>query len=171
MNAKGDARTSLAGGAQSERGAPILHPSRVRGRLLAKTLAAAAQQACLARGDDACTDGALGRRLGIARQQVARLFETADAKPLHLGDLFALPRELAREILVRAIGALEDGAGPGPRVTLAQLTIELGRAVEDLERDLADGRIDDTARHKAHLCKIGTLALRGYLGLGGEGVP
>lgn len=143
------------------------HPSRVAGRATAAGGASSAQAACIARGDGSATDSAIGRRWGVSRAFVARLFDPSSGVAIALGDVLALPRELARDILVRALGALEEGEGPQPRATLAQLTIALGRAVEDLERDLADGRMDDIERHRGHLCRIGSLALRGLLSLGG----
>ena len=144
-----------------------LHPSRVAGRCIAAGAAGSAQQSRVARGDGAATDSAIARRWGLSHTAVARLFDPSSGVSIALGDVLALPRELGRDILVRCLGALEEGEGPAPRATLSQLTIELGRAVEDLERDLADGHLDEHERHRAHLCRIGSLALRGLLSLGG----
>ena len=147
-----------------------LSPRRVRGRSLAASLFAEAQQSFALR-DDSCSDEKIAQHLGVTDTTVLRWGRPQSGLPLQFGDVLALPRALAREVLVRALGAMEEGTGPGPRDTLDRITIELGQAVADLQRDLVDGRMDDPARHSAHLCRIGSLALRGYLALGKGATP
>ena len=145
-----------------------LHPSRVAGRAVAARCVRDEREALVARGDASGTGRAVAQRWGVSHTSVDRFADPTSGYAIALGDVLALPRTLARGVLVRALGALEEGDGQAPRVTLAQLTIELGRAVEDLERDLVDGSMDSPEQHRAHLVRIGTLALRGLLSLGGS---
>lgn len=148
-----------------------LAPSRVQGRARAASLFAEAARACVARGAQAATLRAVAHRLEVSHTQVERWADPLAGRALALGDVLALPRELAREILGRCLASLEEPESAAPRRTLAEITIALGRAVHDLEGDLADGRMDDRETHRAHLCRIGTLALRGMLALGEGGRP
>jgi len=144
-----------------------LHPSRVAGRSLSASLLRSAREALTARGDASGTGRALARRWAISHAVVDRWCDPTSGTSVALGDVLAMPRDLAREVLVRALASLEDASEPSPRRTLAEITMALGRAVEDLERDLVDGRMDEGDKHRAHLCRIGTLALRGLISLGG----
>jgi hypothetical protein len=127
-----------------------LHPSRVQARALVAQLAAAAQRARVAAGDGSCTDGALARRWTLAKESraIAALFDPESGHALTLGDTLALPRDLARDILMRALASLDDGDGPGADETLAHLTIRLGQSTADLMRDrLDDGVVNEHQRH------------------------
>lgn len=150
------------------------HALRVKGRKLAAEVLAAAQQAVHARGDDAVTDHAIGKRWGVARKDdcdhkpishraIAALFDPESGHAMAFGDVLALPRELAREALVRAMVSLEDVAGPGTRDTLDGITVQLGVATDVWRRDLADGTEDEHEKHAANFARIMTIAARGML--------
>jgi hypothetical protein len=137
-------------------------PERMAGRSLAAQLAASAQDARVRAGDRSCTDRALARRWHCHHDRIASLFRPASGASIAFGDVLALPVELAREILVRALAALEPGRGPGPRETVDRLAIELGRAVHVLMTDLGDdGRLRSHEEHAALFARIAAIALRG----------
>lgn len=141
------------------------HPLRQRGRHAAATLAAAAQAACAA-VDDACTDRAIARRFAIAsKTAVAAWFDAESGVAIALGDVLALPKELARGILVRALAHLDDGAGPSTRDALDSVTVDLGAAVRAYHDDMRDGREDRDDAHEANLTRIAAIALRGVAGI------
>lgn len=136
-------------------------PERMAGRSLAAQLAASAQDARVRAGDRSCTDRALARRWHCHHDRIAALFRPASGASIAFGDILALPVELAREILVRALAALEPGRGPGPRETVDRLAIELGRAVDVLMNDLGDGPMGSHDKHAALFARIAAIALRG----------
>lgn len=137
-----------------------LAPERMAGRATAAQLAASAQDARVRGGDRSCTDRALARRWHCHHDRIAALFRPASGSSIAFGDVLALPVELAREILVRALAALEPGQGLGPRETVDRLAIELGRAVDLLMNDLGDhGQPHD--KHAALFARIASIALRG----------
>lgn len=148
-------------------GTTRFHAMRVAGRKLAAEILAAAQQAVHARGDGSVTDRALGMRWGngkpVSHRAIAAFFDPESGHAMALGDVLALPKELAREVLVRAIVSLDEGGGPGTRDTLDAVGIQLGVALDAYRRDLADGSEDDHATHAANLARVMTLAARGYL--------
>ena len=143
------------------------HPLRVQGRSLAATILAAAQSALLSRGDDSVTDHALGRRWGnpkpIAHSAIGAFFDAGSGHAMAFGDVLALPKDLAREALMRAFASLDGGDGPGTRDTFDAIQIDLANAIQAYRNDLADGREDDHATHANNLLRIGKLAIRGYL--------
>lgn len=140
------------------------HHTRVQARRLAASILAAAQSAVHSRGDDSVTDRAIAKRWTISSHAaVAHLFDAESGHAMAFGDVLALPKELAREALVRALSALDTDAGPGTRDTLDAIGIDLGEALAAYRRDLADGREDEHAKHANNLLRIATLAIRGYL--------
>lgn len=144
-----------------------LAPDRVLMRATVAQLLSDAIRARVAAGDGACTMRAIARRMKTSHTHVERWASADSGRAIALGDLMAMPRDLARETLVRCLGVLEPSGGTGARDTLDAITVALGVAVSDLARDLADGRMDEPEKHRTHLCRIGGLALRGYLALGG----
>jgi len=136
-------------------------PERMAGRALAAQLAASAQEAQVRAGARNCTDRALARRWHCHRDRIAALFRPASGASIAFGDVLALPVELAREILVRALASLEPGQGLGPRETVDRLAIELGRAVDMLMNDLGDGPMGAHDKHAALFARIASIALRG----------
>lgn len=141
------------------------HPLRVQARRLAAALAAAAQTTRVAAGDGACTDRALAKRFALgSKNGVAAWFDPESGAAVALGDVLALPRELAREILLRALAALEEGDGPAPDVSMADLASRLGLIADGIQRDRADdGRLNDHARHRDNFAAAALVAVRGYL--------
>ena len=144
------------------------HPIRVAGRKAAAEILAAAQAAVHSRGDDAVTFRCIGRRWGnpkpISHRAIGALFDSRTGKAIAFGDVLALPKELAREVLMRAFASLDGDAGPGTRDTLDAIAIDLGVALDAYRKDLAkDGREDEHATHGSNLLRIATLAMRGYL--------
>lgn len=140
------------------------HPLRVQGRKLAAEILAAAQAAVQSRGDGSVTDRALAKRWALASHRaIGAFFDAGSGHAMTLGDLLALPRDLARETLVRALVALDEALGPGTRDTLDAIGIQLGVALDAYRRDLADGAEDDHATHARNLARIMCLAARGYL--------
>lgn len=141
-----------------------LHPLRTKGRVLAAAVGAEAQAARCQAGDDACSDRAIALRLGLNKNVPASWFRPTSGVGIALGDVLALPRELAREILTRAFASLDEGGGPDEQATTANLTIALGKAVEALSEDFHDdGKVNQHARHAANFARIATIATRGYL--------
>ena len=143
-------------------------PERVLFRSTVASLLGDAVRARVSGGDGASSLRAIARRLGVSHTQGERWVDPNSGRAIPLGDVLAMPRELARETLVRCLGELENGEGPGPRATLDAITVALGVAVADLARDLTDGRVEEVEKHRTHLSRIGTLAIRGYLALGGR---
>lgn len=141
----------------------IVAPVRAKWRAIATRLSASAQAARVAAGDRGCTDRAIARHWKIrGHSRIAALFRPESGKAIHFGDVLALPTELARDILVRALAALDEGGGPGPRETVDHLAIALGHATSTLMADLADdGRLAAHDRHAASFARIATIALRG----------
>lgn len=138
-------------------------PERMAGRSLAAQLAASAQDARVRAGDRSCTDRALARRWHCHHDRIAALFRSASGASIAFGDILALPRELARDVLVRALAALDENAdGPGTEESVYRLVIEIGEAVKALMADLASGgRVHNHARHAASFARIAAIALRG----------
>lgn len=138
-----------------------LHPSRVAGRAIAAGLMRAAQNALVARGDGCATGRAIAVRWGITHAVVDRMGDPTSGVAITLGDVLALPRELARQVLAGALAALDDGTDVPTRDSLDRVAIELGAAVARLHQDLADGREDEHQVHAAALRRIAAIALRG----------
>jgi hypothetical protein len=141
-----------------------LAPIREKGRVLAARILAAAQAERVRAGDRGCTDRALVRYWQLrSHAQVAAFFRPTSGKAMYFGDVLALPRELARDVLVRALAALDEpSATPGPEESIYQLVIEIGEAVKALTTDLAGGgRIHNHARHAASFARVAAVALRG----------
>lgn len=142
------------------------HALRVAGRALAAGLASSAQLARIAAGDGSCTHSAIAKRFALTdHSAVGPWFDAASGKAIAFGDVLALPRSLARDILLRALGALEDGEGPSTRDTLDRIGIELGHGLHDYLDDLRDGTEDELAKHEANLVRVATVALRGVLAI------
>lgn len=141
------------------------HPLRVQGRRRAAEVAAAAQATRHAAGDDAVTDRSIAKRFALgSKTAVAAWFDPESGHAIALGDVLALPRELAREILLGALAALEDGDGPAPDVSMADLASRLGLIADGIQRDRADdGVINDHARHRANFSAAAVVAVRGVL--------
>jgi len=79
------------------------------------------------------------------------------------GDVLALPRELARDILTRALAAIDEGTQePAPQDTVYKLGIELGEAMRVLMADLANGgKPQNHGRYATGFSRIAAIALRG----------
>ena len=120
-----------------------LHRSRVAARATAAVVFDKAQKAVIARGEGAATDRAIAKRWEISHPAVAAFGDPTSGVAIALGDVMALPRELALEVLVGAIAALDAGADVQTRDGLDRVAIELGAGVARLHRDLADGREDE----------------------------
>jgi hypothetical protein len=99
----------------------------------------------------------------IAHSAISALFKPESGHAMAFGDVLALPRELAREALMRAFASLDTEHGPGTRDTLDAIGIDLGEALRAYRTDLADGREDEHRTHGNNLLRIATLAIRGYL--------
>lgn len=141
------------------------HPLRGRARYLAASYARDAQSFLLKQGLAFCTDRALAARWGLkSHHPISDLFNPASGKALALGDVLALPKELARAILVAALAALEDETqtDADPSETLAEITVAIGKAFEALKADANDnGKYDEPTAHASRLGRIAALALRG----------
>lgn len=141
--------------------AGTLHVLRTRARATAATLCAAAQTALVGGGNQACTDADLGRRFGISPAAVAKWFDPCSGVALTLGDLLAMPKAIAREVLVRALASLDDDGPADTRASLDRITVELGAAVHAFATDMADGKLDDPAAVDVRLTRIAVTAMRG----------
>lgn len=141
------------------------HPTRVQGRRNAARICAEAQSARVAAGDGACTDGAIKKRFVVAsKTAVAAWFDPESGKAIAFGDVLALPLELARDTLLRALASLEEGDGPSPEIALGDLAIKLGQIAQGIHADRADdGRINDHTRHADSFSAAAVVATRGYL--------
>lgn len=139
----------------------VLHPSRVSGRALAAGILLSAQRALVARGNGEATGRAIAQRWGLAHTSVDRMGDPKSGVAIALGDVLALPRELARQVLAGALAALDDGGDVPTRDSLDRVAIELGAGVARLHQDLADGTEDDHAVHATALRRIAVIALRG----------
>jgi hypothetical protein len=141
------------------------HPLRSAGRARAADLAAKAQTARVRGGDSACTDRAIAKRFALSKhQQIGAWFDPESGVAVALGDVLALPRELARDILLRALASLEEGDGPAPEIALGDLAIKLGLIADGIQRDRQeDGVVNDHARHADRFVAAATVAVRGYL--------
>lgn len=102
-----------------------LHPSRVAGRSLAAGILRSAQRALVERGDGAATGHAIARRWGISHTSVDRMGEPTSGVAIALGDVLALPRELARQVLAGALAALVAVLEGEARARVAALTAAL----------------------------------------------
>jgi len=150
---------------------------RARAQHLAATLCAVALRARVAALEAtlACTDAAIARRWAVPTvsaaapkplqpSYVGRFFDPESGKAITLRDVLALPKALARDILLRALASLEDGDGPGASECLGDIIIEAGETTATLRRDRADdGRENDYARHRDHFARLAATAMRGYL--------
>lgn len=144
---------------------PRFHRRRVQGRLIATQIAAAAQAARLAAEESACHDTAIARRWApCSAQAVAKLFQPGSGKALTLGDTLALPLELAREILTRALVALDEqhGSIPSAEETVWDLTISLGEIAALIKHDRIRGKVNHRL-HADHFARIAAIAMRGHL--------
>lgn len=137
---------------------------RARAQHLAATVASEAQRARAAVGDASVTDRAIAKRWAVQHSYVAKLFDADSGKAITLRDVLALPRELAREILTRALAALDDDGGTTASDTQLRLAVQLGRLSETLQQDLADdGKLNDYRAHEALFSRIAAIALRGVV--------
>lgn len=144
------------------RSVATLHPARVAGRAIAATLLRAARESLVSRGDHSATGRCVAHRWGISHAVVDRMSDPASGVAITLGDVLALPRDLARQVLTGALAALDDAAPEVPtRDSLDRVAIELGAGVARLHRDLADGVEDEHHAHAATLRRIAAIALRG----------
>lgn len=155
---------------QEVAGRKRLHASRVVARAAAAELFERAQKAVIARGEGSATDRAIASRWDISKTAVADYGDPTSGVAIALGDVLALPcRELARQVLVGALAALDQGGEVQTRDSLDRVAIELGAAVAQLHRDLADGREDEHDAHAAAFTRIATIALRGAASCGRRG--
>lgn len=165
MNHNGDSRAkrqpeAVAAGDSVATGR-ALHPARVQGRALAATILRTAREALVARGDHSATGRAIAGRWGVSHTAVDRYSDPASGVAVALGDVLAMPRALAVEVLTGALAALDEGGDVPTRDSLDRVAIELGVAIQAYHHDIADGREDEHQRHAAHLRKIAGIALRG----------
>lgn len=114
----------------------------------------------------AATGTALAARFGVTHSAIDRLADPASGHALTLGDLLAMPRDLAADVLIAALAHLDEGADVSARDTLDSITIDLGVALDDLRRDLRDKREDEHATHGAAFRKLASTALRGAAACG-----
>lgn len=134
-----------AGAPDAERAAgKLLAQTRVRARALAASVLHDTLTALAHSGHGAATQRAVAGRLGVSHTQVQRWCGDGDPA-VALGDVLAMGPTIARAVLTRCLGALEDGAGPTTRDSLDGVAIELGVAIGALHTDLADGREDHPA--------------------------
>ena len=139
-----------------------LHPLRVAGRAIAAGLFHAARAAAVKRGCGAATSRAIAERWGLkAHRSIDYLGDPTSGHALALGDLLAMPVDLARDVLIGALAHIDAAADVSARDTIDSLAIDLGEALADLRRDLRDGREDDHADHAAAFRRLSALALRG----------
>jgi hypothetical protein len=139
-------------------------PIREKGRAIAARILSSAQAERVRVGDRGCSDRALARHWQIkSHLRIATLFRPTSGKAIAFGDVLALPREFARDVLVRALASLdEQSAGPGPEESVYRLVIEIGEAVKALMSDLASGgRVHNHTRHATSFARIAAVALRG----------
>lgn len=129
-----------------------------------------AQASRIKLGDRSCTDGAIAvlwkdaNGKPLQASYVAKFFDPASGAAITLRDVKALPKELARDILMRALASLDEGDGPAARDTLDRLAIETGAAFATMMSDLADnGVVDEHDRHAANFARIAGLATRGHI--------
>jgi hypothetical protein len=149
--------------ASAERAAgKLLAQARVRARALAASVLRDTLTALAHSGHGAATQRAVAGRLGVSHTQVQRWCGDGDPA-VTLGDVLAMGPTVARAVLTRCLGAIEDGAGPTTRDSLDGVAIELGVAIGALHTDLADGAEDHPAQHAAALERIASIALRGSL--------
>jgi hypothetical protein len=135
----------------------------------ATAVAERAQRSLVREGHAECSDRAIAQSWELgSHHPVSELFAPSSGRCMSLGDPMALPRELGRRIYAGCLAELEADA-PGAehvaaRDVLSRLVIQIGKAHEGLEADLADdGRINQHERHAAAFLRIATLAMRGYL--------
>lgn len=152
---------SILGTAQSLRG---------RCEVAAAKICEAAQKARRGLGDSTCTDSAIAVRWKDIRGQsfepsyVAKFFDPESGAAITLRDVLACPKELAREILMRALASLDEGDGVSTRDTLDRIAIELGGAFKTMMADLEDdGVVNQYDRHATNLSRIAALATRGHI--------
>lgn len=138
-----------------------------RAEAAAAALVEAARRARRAMGDASVTDLAIARRWKPGTEtfsHVTRLFTATSGVNITLAKILALPKDLARDILARALAALEDGDGPEPDVALGDLAIKLGVIAHGIQRDRSDdGLVNDHARHRDNFAAAMTCAARAYL--------
>jgi hypothetical protein len=142
-----------------------LHPLRVQGRAKAAEIGAEAQAARVDSGDAACTDRAIARRFCLSKSgaPVAAWFDPQSGHAVTLGDVLAMPRDLAREILARAFAALEGDEGPSAEASMGDLAITLGEIAADIRRDRADdGKVNDHRAHADNYARAVSVAMRAY---------
>lgn len=138
-----------------------LHPLRVSARAVVAGLFRAAKNAAVARGNGAATGVAIAARFGVTHAVIDRLADPSSGNALALGDLLAMPRDVATDVLMGALAHLDDDSDVSARDTIDSLTVDLGVALDDLRRDLRDKREDEHATHAAAFRRLAGLALRG----------
>lgn len=147
-----------------------MHPLRVAARAVAARCFRSARDAAVARGNGAATGTALAARFGVTHSAIDRLADPASGHALTLGDLLAMPRDLAADVLIACLAHLDEAADVSARDTIDSLAIDLGEALADLRRDLRDGREDEHADHAAAFRRLSALALRGAAAAGRRAV-
>jgi hypothetical protein len=127
-----------------------------------------------------CTDAGIARRWGqpavgnepakpLAESYVARLFDPESGKAATLRDVIALPPELARDVLLRALASLEDAEAQSPEETLGDIVIKAGELTGVLRADrIKDGVLNEFEAHRDHFAALATVAIRGYLAADGR---
>lgn len=88
------------------------------------------------------TNRAIGARLGVDESCVREL--RGNEKPLHLGDVYAMPADVAADLLRRVLDAVEQRprVHMSPERHLLAVTRELGDVARELEIRIADGVLD-----------------------------
>ena len=76
----------------------------------AATLLRDAREALVARGDASATGRAIAHRWGISHAIVDRMSDSTSGVAIALGDLLAMPRTLAIEVLTGALASLDESA-------------------------------------------------------------
>ncbi len=147
---------------------PNFAPVRTQGRSRAASIAAEAQKHLLAAGNRLVSDTRIAKSWGIRKhERVGAMFDASTGVAIALGDVLALPKPLARAILLGCLAALDGadgdaGADPTIRAALDRIGIEVGEALRHYLNDRADGRIDEPAAHAQRLLAIAEPALRGW---------
>lgn len=143
-----------------------MHPLRQRGRSVAATLLSKVRKAKFPK-DASLSNEMLAGRWAISDTHIERLFNPESGVAMAFGDLLALPKSLAIDVLTAALAWLDAQGGdarrePSTPDTLMDISIALGKACEAYRADEGDnGRIDSPDVHAKHLGRIAALALRG----------
>jgi hypothetical protein len=83
--------------------------------------------------------------------------------------VIALPPELARDVLLRALASLEGAEAQSPEETLGDIVIKAGELTGVLRADrIKDGVLNEFEAHRDHFAALATVAIRGYLAADGR---